>query len=167
VARVKFGVDHYLDKPRQQHQKAYNLPSSNLLAIFNLRVLGLHHVILNLRVLGLHRVILNLRVLASTMSSSTSDPVEPPPQVSTRPPPNRSRGWNVHIYDAKDTTTMLGGLFVDKGITNANFYSMVEILVMFSGTFFLRDEGHAQIEKDDHPLRPGKYYIIATGGFSI
>ena len=60
---------------------------------------------------------------------------------------------------------MLGGLFVDKGITNANFYSMVEILVIFSGTFFLQDEGDTQIEKDNYPLQPGKYYIVAAGGF--
>ena len=84
---------------------------------------------------------------------------------STIPPRLRSIFWNVYIYDANDTATVLGGLFVDKGITNANFYSMVEILVIFSGTFFLQDEGDTQIEKDNYPLQPGKYYIVAAGGF--
>ncbi|OCK73560.1 hypothetical protein K432DRAFT_398775 [Lepidopterella palustris CBS 459.81] len=45
---------------------------------------------------------------------------------------------------------------------NANFYSMVEILVILTGTFFLRDEGDTKIKRDDHPLQSGKCYIIAT-----
>jgi hypothetical protein len=40
---------------------------------------------------------------------------------------------------------------------------MVEILVIFASTFFLRDENGKKVEKDDDPLQPGKYYIVATG----
>ena len=103
------------------------------------------------------------------MSSLTSTASDHPSitfdQTSTMSTRLRSAWWNVHIYNADDTDTVLGGLFVDKGTTNANFYSMVEILVIFSGTFFLRDEGDTQIEKDNHLLQPGKYYIVATGRF--
>ncbi|KAF2187860.1 hypothetical protein K469DRAFT_704822 [Zopfia rhizophila CBS 207.26] len=97
--------------------------------------------------------------------SETLDPLSP--QTSTMPPPNRSAGRNVHIYDPKDLDTVLGGLFLTAGVTNANFYSMVEILVIFTTPFFLQDEGETTVERNDHPLQPGKYYIIAAGPFQV
>jgi len=83
------------------------------------------------------------------------------------PPLNRSLGRNVHIYDAKHPDSVIGGLVLTNGVTNDNFYSMVEILIVFTSTFLLRDEGGAEIKKDNDPLQPGKYYIIATGKFFL
>ncbi len=80
-------------------------------------------------------------------------------------PRDRSRGRNVQIYDAKDRTTVLGGLILTNGVTNANFYFMVEIIVLFTTDFELRDEGDTKIERNDDPLQPGGYYINATGKF--
>jgi hypothetical protein len=80
---------------------------------------------------------------------------------------NRSVGRNVHIYNANDPGTELGGLILTNGVTNANFYSMVEILFIFESTFFLRDEGDVRIQRDGHQLQPGNYYIVATGRFCI
>jgi hypothetical protein len=60
---------------------------------------------------------------------------------------------------------VLGGLILSSGITNANFYSMVEILIIFTSTFFLQDETGTRIQKNNHPLQPGKYYIISIGKF--
>lgn len=61
---------------------------------------------------------------------------------------------------------VLGGLILSNGITNANFYSMVKIIVTFtSDDFFLRDEDHTKIERDDHLLQPGKYYTVAAAGW--
>lgn len=77
------------------------------------------------------------------------------------PPRNRSLGRDVHIYDAKDPAATLGGLILTNGVTNNNFYSMVEILVIFASSFELRDGDDTKIEKNDDPLRPGKYYIHA------
>jgi len=79
------------------------------------------------------------------------------------PPLCRSAVRNVRLYGTNDPTTELGGLFLTNGITNANFYSMVEIIIAFKSEFFLCDEGGTIIKKDDHPLQPGKYYIGATG----
>jgi hypothetical protein len=79
------------------------------------------------------------------------------------PPRNRSGGRNVHIYNVKDPATPLGGLILTNGVTNANFYSMVEILVLFAGSFELRNEEDDKIEKNDDALSPGKYYIHALG----
>ena len=98
--------------------------------------------------------------------TSTSDPLSEAsePQTSAMPPLQfRSAVRNVRLYGANDPTTELGGLFVTNGITNANFYSMVEIIIIFESEFSLCDEGGTVIEKDDHPLQPGKYYISATG----
>jgi hypothetical protein len=83
------------------------------------------------------------------------------------PPINRSGGRNVLIYDANNPTVVLGGLILSNGVTNANFYLMAEIFIIFISTFFLQDEHSTRIQKDDHPLQPGKYYIIATGEFSL
>ena len=83
------------------------------------------------------------------------------------PPRNRSIGRDVHIYDTKDRTTVLGGLILTNGVTNTNFYSMVEILVLFTRNFELQDEGGTKIERNNDPLLPGKYYINATGKLYI
>ncbi|KAF2472076.1 uncharacterized protein BDR25DRAFT_284536 [Lindgomyces ingoldianus] len=80
---------------------------------------------------------------------------------------NRSLGRDVHIYDAKDPAATLGGLILTNGVTNNNFYSMVEILVLFASSFELQDGDDTKIEKNDDPLRSGKYYIHAPNSFSI
>jgi hypothetical protein len=79
-------------------------------------------------------------------------------------PINRSAGRNVYIYDANDPTVVLGGLILTNGVTNANFYSMVEILIITISDIVLRDENNIRVERDDHPLQPGKYYVVAAGG---
>jgi hypothetical protein len=124
-----------------------------------------------LSVCHLHETFAPTASTASTMSSPsspTSDRLSNPsnlPQISTMAPRDRSRGRDVHIYDFKDPTTVLGGLILTNGVTNTNFYSMVEILVLFTSDFELRDEGDTQIEKNDEPLQPGRYYINAAGKF--
>jgi hypothetical protein len=114
------------------------------------------------------------------MSSRTSSPSSSPsdaltPHTSTIPPANRSKFRDVHIYDANDPTAELGGLRLNKGVTNAVFYSMVEILIIPTGDsslqdesfFFLRHEDDTKIERDNHALLPGKYYIVTTGSCII
>src|SRR5579862_6568641 len=76
---------------------------------------------------------------------------------------NRTVGRNVHIYDARDPNTAVGGFILTNGVTNANFYSMVEILCIFNSNYSLQDEGGTTIQRDDQPLRHGKYYIVADG----
>ena len=44
-------------------------------------------------------------------------------------------GHNFHIYSARDTYAVLGGLVVTGSMTNANFYSMVEIAFIFDGDY--------------------------------
>jgi HNH endonuclease len=91
------------------------------------------------------------------------------------PPILRSAVWDVHVYGSNDPTTVIGGLCLTPGVTNANFYAMTEIIVIFSETslqdenevVFLRDENEIKIERDDHPLQPGKYYIVATSSFQL
>ncbi|KAL2395074.1 hypothetical protein ABEF95_000494 [Exophiala dermatitidis] len=82
---------------------------------------------------------------------------------------DRSAGRNVHIYDLNDPATEIGGLLLLPGITNGNFYTMIEIIVVFESpsSFFLQNENETKIKKDDHPLQPGKYYIVTTSSFQI
>ena len=79
------------------------------------------------------------------------------------PPPNRSEGRNVHLYNKVDRDTVIGGLRLTSGITNANFYEMVEIIIIFKDTFLLRGEDRITIPKDDSPLQPGDYFIESPG----
>jgi hypothetical protein len=83
---------------------------------------------------------------------------------------------DVHLYDTNDPTTVLGGLTLTSGITNHNLYQIVEILVVPSDDwialapeeesyFFLNGEGGKMVDKNDHPLMPGNYFIVAKGGF--
>ena len=76
---------------------------------------------------------------------------------------NRSVGRNVHIYNANHPTTELGGLVLTNGVTNANFYSMVEIIFNFDTDYFLRGEGGMTVQRDDYLLQPGNYYILTNG----
>jgi hypothetical protein len=75
------------------------------------------------------------------------------------PPHNRSAVRDVHIFDASDRSTSIGGLILTAGVTNANLYAMIEIFVIFNGEYILRNESDITIEKDDSPLLPGNYYI--------
>ncbi|KAF1812074.1 hypothetical protein P152DRAFT_466867 [Eremomyces bilateralis CBS 781.70] len=80
---------------------------------------------------------------------------------------DRSVGRDVHIHDANNTNVALGGLVLTPGVTNANLYLMVEILVIFTNTFSLQYEGGTKVEKDDGPLQPGKYFIVSAGSFNV
>ena len=74
-------------------------------------------------------------------------------------PKDRSLGRNVHIYSAGDTSTVIGGLVVTDGMTNSNFYSMLEITYILNRGYRLRYEGGTIVNRDDNPLQPGKYFI--------
>ncbi|KAL0634241.1 hypothetical protein Q9L58_006859 [Maublancomyces gigas] len=80
---------------------------------------------------------------------------------------SRSLGRDVHIYDTNDPATVLGGLILSNGITNANFYSMVEIIFIFDSDYFLRDANGIIVQRDNHPFHPGNYYILTNGSMTI
>ena len=78
-------------------------------------------------------------------------------------PLNRSNDRDVHIYNAKDRNTILGGLRLTRGVTNANLHSMIEIFCIFEMFYNLQNEDEMVIQRDHHPLRPGKYFIVTEG----
>ena len=103
-------------------------------------------------------------------TSISSDPLALQYKYSTMPPRNRSAGRNVHIYNNRNQSTVLGGLILSPGVTNANLYAMIRIFVEFeprslSHTFSLRDQSRTTIQENHQPLQPGNYYIITTGKF--
>lgn len=78
----------------------------------------------------------------------------------------RSLGRNVHIYNANHPDTVLGGLVLNNGVTNANLYSMVGIIFRFDEYNYilrLRNEAGIVIQDDNNPLQPGNYYILTSG----
>lgn len=83
---------------------------------------------------------------------------------------DRSADRNVHIYDAqKPDEKELGGLILTKGVTNKNFYDMMDIFIIVHDTYILqrssRDTGATEVPKDDASLLPGDYYIVTAGKF--
>jgi len=82
-------------------------------------------------------------------------------------PTNRSAWHDTHIYASNDRDTVLGGLWVAPGITNANLYSMVDIICTFTASFHLQDSSQQLVEKDEQPLRPGNYYIVTNGSIAV
>jgi len=79
------------------------------------------------------------------------------------PAGDRALDRDVFIYDAKDPDKVLGGLILTNGVTNANFYSMVEIMIIFSGGFSLLDGSGIKIKRNDDPLQTGNYFIDSDG----
>jgi len=80
---------------------------------------------------------------------------------------NRSAGRDVHIYDAKHPDTVLGGLILTNGVTNTNFYSMVQVFLLFNSEYVLRYEDGTEVPRDEHALRPGKYYVVTIGRYLL
>ena len=80
---------------------------------------------------------------------------------------SRIIGRNVYIYSAGNTNTVLGGLSLTDGITNANFYSMVEIVFVFDSDYTLCSESGATVQRDGHPLQAGKYFINTAGSLKV
>ena len=76
---------------------------------------------------------------------------------------NRAVGRNVHLYHDQDRGTVLGGLILTNGVTKSNFYSMVEILLLFDSPFSIAHETSATLEtleRNEEPLSPGNYYVV-------
>jgi hypothetical protein len=79
------------------------------------------------------------------------------------PAGDRALDRDVFIYDAKDPDKVLGGLVLTNGVTNANFYLMIEIMIIFGGSFSLLDGDGIKIKRNDDPLQAGSYFIDADG----
>ena len=76
---------------------------------------------------------------------------------------SRSAFRDAFIYASGSLCTLLGGLWIAEGITNANLYSMVEIFCNFSDIFDLQLHGGPLIKKDDSQLQPGNYFVVTNG----
>ena len=78
---------------------------------------------------------------------------------------SRSRFRDLHIYDANDPQTVLGGLIVTHGMTNSNLYTMSEIFLKFDKDYLMKREDGTEVQKDQQQLEPGNYYIFTNGLF--
>jgi hypothetical protein len=76
---------------------------------------------------------------------------------------NRALGRDIHIYDANDPITVLGGFIRSNDITNANLYAMLEVFLFFDGNYHLQRENGTDVQRDEQALQAGNYYIITTG----
>lgn len=79
-------------------------------------------------------------------------------------------GRNVHFYNGS-TGDLLGGIFQNGAVTEANFIDMLNILLVASRPFSIkaRRSGHSMrsghtISRTNQPLVPGAYDVYATGG---
>ncbi|CAI4215827.1 unnamed protein product [Parascedosporium putredinis] len=72
-----------------------------------------------------------------------------------------------HDVYSKDPATLLGGLVLNPGVTNDNFYSMIEIVLIITGTYVLQDEAGEILSRDAKPLLPGKYFVVADDKIEV
>lgn len=71
---------------------------------------------------------------------------------------DRSTGRIVFIYNANGDNELLGGLSNTQGITNKNFYEMLEIVLVFASPYTLRLAGDI-VPRDGTELQRGDYYV--------
>lgn len=71
---------------------------------------------------------------------------------------DRTEGRTVFIY-AKGDNNVLGGLVNTKGITNKNFYAMIEIILVCKSSYTLTLGGDNEVPRDDAEMKPGDYYV--------
>jgi hypothetical protein len=79
----------------------------------------------------------------------------------------RALARDVFFYDLQDLDTLLGGLVLNRGVTNANFYALVGIALIISSPFFLQNDNGDTIPRDAQPLLPGNYFIVADGTVEV
>ncbi|KAK0731142.1 hypothetical protein B0H67DRAFT_653743 [Lasiosphaeris hirsuta] len=73
----------------------------------------------------------------------------------------RALARDIFIYDLQDFDTLLGALVLTAGMTNANLYAIVNIIIDVSpppGHFILQDDNGETAAKDTQPLLPGAYF---------
>ena len=97
------------------------------------------------------------------MSSFASDASA---SQSDMPLVNRLRARNVHIYDFKERSNVLGGTFLAQQITNSKFYALLDMFIVSSGdlpAYFLQTEDGIKIERNSDFFEPGDYYLDVAG----
>jgi len=74
----------------------------------------------------------------------------------------RSLPRDVFIYEGKGHSTLLGGLTLTTGITQADIYVMIEIFVagLTEGYRIENDTGD-RVPRDEEPLTKGNYHVVA------
>lgn len=80
-------------------------------------------------------------------------------------------GCPTHLDATSTSTTVLGGLTLTNDVTNANFYSMMEIFLFFDSNYVLGHEdvtdGLRDVPRDEQALQPGNYFILTDYRFPL
>jgi hypothetical protein len=79
----------------------------------------------------------------------------------------RALARDVFFYDLRDLDALLGGLVLNRGVTNANFYTMVDIVLIISSPFFLQNDKGDTVPRDAQSLLPGNYFVVADGTVEV
>lgn len=65
----------------------------------------------------------------------------------------------VFIYNSQDNDKQLGGFVNNEGITNNNFFGLLEILLIFCSFYTLRLKSVGIVPHNDAQLLDKKYYV--------
>lgn len=79
----------------------------------------------------------------------------------------RSVARDVFFYDIRYPDTTLGGLVLTPGVTNANFHSMIEIVLIMSSDYSVQNDKGKKLPRDSNPFLPGKYSIVASSTVEV
>ncbi|KAG0639122.1 HNH endonuclease-domain-containing protein [Tuber brumale] len=80
---------------------------------------------------------------------------------------DHSQWHDTFIYASDNRAVRLGGLWAGESFTNANFYSMLEVLCFFSDTFDVHDDSEQLVDRNEEQLQPGNYYIVTSGPITV
>ncbi|KAL2130892.1 hypothetical protein VTI74DRAFT_5822 [Chaetomium olivicolor] len=75
---------------------------------------------------------------------------------------------DVWVYDPNNLSKPLGGLLATPGITNANFYAMVNIAFLISAHYFIRKRQNGErLPQDQQPLVPIREQECRASGMQL
>jgi hypothetical protein len=72
---------------------------------------------------------------------------------------DRSRGRDVHFFDARHPNDALGGLILNSTVTHSEFLQVLDILIITSHHYdvYLRGSAGVNLTRCNEPLQPGDY----------
>ena len=83
-------------------------------------------------------------------------------------PLDRSADRNVHFYDATSLEVPLGGIIQNGSVTEANFLTMLNILLFSGDPLHVHERGSDRVvTATDNALQTGEYVIFCISLYSL
>ena len=78
-------------------------------------------------------------------------------------PPNPPNRYATIIYAATDLINAVKQLKMTFRVTNKNLYTMIELVCVFSRSFYLKDAENRIVQHNEEAVAPGNHFIVRMG----